>query len=327
MLSRVAERVYWTGRYIERAESTARLLNAYTTQVMDLPLGGEQGWKQLVDITGSNELFERLHDCYDEPSTVEFLLAHTDNPSSILSSLAMMRENVRTTRDVLPTEAVGGSRTSSLLDSARERAAGRSPAEPFRLPKTVVFRCQQLTGLLAGTMSQDAAYGFVRIGGNLERADMTTRVVDSAVFVLMPRKEAPGEYDSILWVNVLKSLSAYQMYRQHVRNRVVADEVVRFLLTDLFFPRSVAHTLSQSEACIATLPRNAAPLASLARVRARIDDADIGRASLDDLHRLIDEVQSDLADVSEQIQATWFTLERTEPVQPTATQSQFQKQA
>jgi hypothetical protein len=62
-------------------------------------------------------------------------------------------------------------------------------------------------------------------------------------------------------------------------------------------------------------------------VRARIDGADIGRASLDDLHRLIDEVQSDLADVNEQIQATWFTLERTEPVQTTAAQSQFQKQA
>jgi uncharacterized alpha-E superfamily protein len=112
-----------------------------------------------------------------------------------------------------------------------------------------------------------------------------------------------------------------------VRNRVVADEVVRFLLTDLYFPRSVAHTLSQSEACISALPRHALPLKSLVRVRARIDDADIGRATLDDLHRLIDEVQTDLADVNDQIQATWFTLERTAPVQTTATQSQFQKQA
>jgi uncharacterized alpha-E superfamily protein len=326
MLSRVAERVYWTGRYIERAESTARLLNAYTTQVMDLPPAAEPGWKHIVDITGSNTLFERLHDCYDEPSTVEFLLAHADNPSSVLSSLAMMRENVRTTRDVLPTEAWAHANELYLYARANaQQSIGRR--NRFAFLKTVVFRCQQLTGLLAGTMSQDAAYGFVRLGGNLERADMTTRVVDSAVFILMPRKEAPTEYDSILWVNVLKSLSAYQMYRQHVRNRVVADEVVRFLLTDLYFPRSVAHTLAQSEACISALPRNALPLKSLARVRARVDDADIGRATLDDLHRLIDEVQSDLGDVNEQIQAAWFALERTAPAQASIPQIQFQKQA
>src|SRR5262245_52653245 len=105
MLSRVAERVYWTGRYVERAESTARLVKAYTTQVMDLPKGVEPGWKHLVDITGANAPFEERHGTYDERSTIDFLLADADNPGSILSALAMARENVRTTRDILPTEA------------------------------------------------------------------------------------------------------------------------------------------------------------------------------------------------------------------------------
>jgi uncharacterized alpha-E superfamily protein len=105
MLSRVAERVYWMGRYVERAESTARLVNAYTTQVMDLPIGVEAGWKHLVDITGTNRLFDERYTCYDERSTIGFLVADPDHAGSIMSSLAMAREDVRTTRDVLPTEA------------------------------------------------------------------------------------------------------------------------------------------------------------------------------------------------------------------------------
>ena len=105
MLSRVAERVYWMGRYVERAESTARLVNSYTTQVMDLPIGVEPGWKQLVDIVGTNRLFDERYTHYDERSTIGFLVADPDHTGSIMSSIAMVRENVRTSRDVLPTEA------------------------------------------------------------------------------------------------------------------------------------------------------------------------------------------------------------------------------
>jgi uncharacterized alpha-E superfamily protein len=308
MLSRVADRVYWIGRYFERAESGARLVNAYTNQVMDLPKGVEPGWKHLVDITGANALFDELHPRYDERNTVEFLLADASHPGSIMTSLAMGRENVRTTRDVLPTEAWEYASEFYLYGKANVQfAIGRK--HRFSFLKNVILRCQQLSGLLAGTMSQDAAYAFVRAGQTLERADMTTRIVDSAVFILMPRRDTPGEYDSILWVNVLRSLSAYQMYRQHVRDRVVADEVVRFLLTDPHFPRSVIHALAASQACFEALPRNAGPLRSLLRVKARVTNAQIGHMSLDALHQLIDDVQSDLNDVHEQIQATWIRLE------------------
>jgi len=309
MLSRVAERVYWMGRYVERAESTARLVNAYTHQVMDLPRGVEPGWKHLVDITGSNVLFEAASAAYEERSTVSFLVADRENPGSILSSVARVRENIRTTRDVLPTEAWEYANELYLFAKGNaERAIGR--AQRFSVLKSIVSRCQQLEGLFAGTMSHDVAYEFVTLGRNLERADMTTRIVDSAEFLLMPRRSAPGEYDTILWMNVLRSLSGYQMYRQHVRNKVEADEVVRFLLYDRHFPRAVCHALAESERGLGTLPRNADALRSLARVQTRIHDAPIGDMGLDDLHRLIDEVQADLADVHERIRTTWFGVER-----------------
>jgi len=322
MLSRVAERVYWMGRYVERAESSARLLNAYTNQVMDLPRGVEPGWKHLVDITGANELFEAAAPGYDERGTVNFLVAERENPGSILSAVEMARENVRTTRDVLPTEAWEYANELYLFTKANaERCVARG--QRFSVLKTIVARCQQLEGLFAGTMSHGTTYEFVALGRNLERADMTTRIVDSAVFLLMPRRATPGAYDTILWMNVLRSLSAYQMYRQHVRNRVEADEVLRFLLRDRRFPRAVGAALAEIERGLGTLPRHGEALRSLARVRARVDDAPIGDMGLADLHRLIDEVQGDLGELHDRIHATWFSVERQVQRQ---SQSQTQSQ-
>jgi uncharacterized alpha-E superfamily protein len=221
----------------------------------------------------------------------------------------MARENVRTTRDVLPTEAGEYANELYLFAKANaERCVARG--QRFSVLKTIVARCQQLEGLLAGTMSHGTTFEFVALGRNLERADMTTRIVDSAVFLLMPRRATPGAYDTILWMIVLRSLSGYQMYRQHVRNRVEADEVVRFLLRDRHFPRAVGAALAEVERGLGTLPRNGEALRSLARVRARVDEAPIGEMGLDDLHRLIDEVQGDLGEVHDRIHATWFSGER-----------------
>jgi len=317
MLSRVAERVYWVGRYIERAESTARLINAYTNQILDMPKDFDPGWKSLVDIVGADELFEGHYQNIDERNVAKFLLLDNFNPSSITTALSLARENVRTTRDVLPTEAA--EHMNELYLYARnngQHALARK--NRFYFLKNIIFRCQQLTGMLAGTMSNDAAYDFVKIGRNLERADMTTRIVDSAVFLLLPRREAPAQFDSIFWVNVLKSLSAYQMYRQHVRNRVVGDSVIAYLLKDLAFPRAVAHTIAEAEGALAHLPRNDAALRSTARMRRRINDVDPPKLSLDEMHSLIDEFQGLLSEVHEQICATWFRIEQA----PSQLQSQ-----
>ncbi len=137
MLSRVAERVYWMGRYVERAESTARLVNAYTSQMMDLPRGAEPGWKHLVDIMGSTELFEARATGYDERATVGFLVADAANPGSILTSIAQARENVRTSRDVVPTEA--WEYTNELFLYARANADGTITRGPrFSVLKQIV---------------------------------------------------------------------------------------------------------------------------------------------------------------------------------------------
>ncbi len=308
MLSRVAERVYWMGRYLERAENAARLVNTYATDVMDLPRSLGTGWHSLADITGASGLFTGHYQNYDERNVVKFLLADTFNPGSVLASLKMARENVRTTRELLPTET--WEHTNRLYLYVKDNVhSSLSRKHRFAFLNNVIFRCQQISGLLAGTMSYDAAYEFVRLGVNLERTDMTTRIVDSAVTLLMPRKNEPSDYDNLLWVNVLKSLSAYQMYRQHVYTRVTGDEVVRFLLQDGRFPRSAAHAVSEAASCLNSLPRGETPLLRISRLQRRVKEADPMAMSLEELHDFIDNLQTGVNEVHAQIAATWFLVD------------------
>jgi uncharacterized alpha-E superfamily protein len=312
MLSRVAERIYWIARYIERAENSARLVNAYTHQMLDLPSGVEPGWRQLVDIIGDAPAFDEHYLSYDEHNTVSFLVADDFSPSSIFTSVSMARENMRTTRELLPTEA--WHHCNELYLQVRNHAHEGIPRRGrHAFLKDVIFRCQQLTGLLAGTMSHDTAYDLVRLGRNLERADMTTRIIDSAIFILMPRHREPGQYDNLLWINVLKSSSGDQMYRQHVRSRVEGAAVVKFLLQDRYFPRSVARAVAEAEFSIHHLPRNKAPLLRILELRERLLMAAVDDMSLEDMHAFIDKLQLALNLVHNEIFRTWFQIHHPAP--------------
>ena len=311
MLSRVAERVYWIARYIERAENSARLVNAYTHQMLDLPHSVEPGWRQLVDIIGGRSSFEEHYREYNENNTVSFLVADDFSPSSILTSVSLARENLRTTRELLPTEA--WQHCNELYLQVRNHAhEGISRRGRHTFLKDVIFRCQQLTGLLAGTMSHDVAYDLMRLGRNLERADMKTRIVDSAISILMPRLSDPGQYDNLLWINVLKSTSGDQMYRQHVRSRVEGTAVVKFLLQDRYFPRSVARAVAEAEFSIHHLPRNETPLLRVLELRERLFMTNIDEMSLEDMHGHIDKLQLALNLVHNEIFRTWFQVQHPE---------------
>ena len=175
-------------RYIERAENTARLVNTYHFLLLDLPRGTRVGWDILPVITGGYNQFSERYQRHDERNTVKFLLADSNNPSSLINSIAFARENCRTSREVLPGHAWEQLNELKLYADARIGDAlprrGR-----FSILTEIIHRCQQLTGLLAGTMTHDHAYDFIRIGRNLERADMTTRIIDVAAATLLNRRE------------------------------------------------------------------------------------------------------------------------------------------
>ncbi len=305
MLSRVAERMYWAGRYLERAENTARLVNTYASLLLDLPEEAGVGWPSLVQIVAAEDAFASRKSGTAEKDVLEFLLADADNPGSIASSLAFARENFRTSRDVVPRE--GWECVNELyLMGQRDlpRAVGRR--HRFETLADCVSRCQQIAGLLSGTMSHGDAYRFLRMGNYLERADMTSRVVDVGAATLARGDAKLERYENTLWMTVLRSLSAYQMYRQYVRRRIAADDVVGFLLADGDFPRAVAHALGALGRCLEAIAGGEAPLGVLEELRGRITTNHRSHMSGAELHDYIDQLQQGFGNVHTAIAAEWF---------------------
>lgn len=305
MLSRVAERLYWMARYIERTENTARLLNAYHLLMLDLPKGVGLSWSQLVAISGGHEDFAVRYRSANERNTLAFLLSDRENSSSIIASVTLARENVRTTRDIVPSE--GFERVNELLMLVRRRLASRNSRQTlYDFLSQIVQRCQGITGLLAGTMSHDAAYQFVRLGRNLERADMTTRILDVGSATLIASDAELKRLENRLWTWLLRALSAHQMYRQAVRRQVTGAVAAGYLLHDTLFPRAVLHTLGEIRACLKALPRSATAVRALAQAERRVRDTDFHAVFPDTFHAFIDDIQLDLSSIHERIQRTWF---------------------
>jgi len=311
MLSRVAERVYWLARYIERAENTARMVMSFNLVSLDMPKTVTLSWKGLVAVTGTDDIFDEHYQRDDERNCVKFLMADHYNPSSIFSSLKSARENVRTTRDLVPSEA--WEIVNELYLFAHDNMdAGIGKRGRYQFLSEIVQRCQTLTGLLAGCMSHDPAYDFIRLGRNLERADMTSRQIDiGAIRFLKKSTDDPSPYDGLLWTSILRSQSGFQMYRQHVKRRINGVDVVRFLLQDIPFPRAVAHALRYVQEALERLPRNEVPLRLVMQARRHALGADVDQLiSEDRLHDFIDTLQLDIAEIHEAIVDTWFSLDK-----------------
>lgn len=313
MLSRVAERLYWMARYIERAENTARLVSVYSMLLLDLPRGVGIHWRQLVEIYGGNELFYSRYRSDGESNILKFIAADTGNPGSLLATLAMARENVRTTRDQIPSEAWQA--INELYLFGRRRL----PAPTFRknlhrILSEIIARCQRTTGVLSGAMSHGPGYQFVRIGRNIERADMTSRIVDVGSTTLIAEGDERKILANRLWMNVLNALSAHQMYRQYVRRRIRRGDVIRYLMEDADFPRSVSHSLLQLQECLGQLPNQKKPEQAIARLRKSIMKQEFEDLAGDSLHKFIDHLQEDLAGIHQIIARTWFVTEVDEKV-------------
>jgi len=303
MLSRVAERMYWFGRYLERVENTARLINVNTNLIMDLPKV-KHIWESLIEITGTRDAFDPRFSRIDERNVMKFLL--DDELSSIKAAILGARENARTTREIMPSESWVLINELSIYMN-KHKTKGINRAGRHELLDEIIGICNQITGYLEGTMSADTPYHFIKIGRNLERADMTTRIVDVGCLNLMNPELEIGQYENILWMSVLTSLNAYQMYRQQVQDTVNGEDVVDFLLKNRQFPRGVAHCLAEVAAACQSLPRNDNALRSITHAQRTIDQNDvIALLNNEKLHGFIDDVQLDLSDINGELTTTWF---------------------
>ena len=308
MLSRVAERLYWFARYVERTENTARLLLVQHHLVLDLPTGVRPGWSLLIDVLGASDTFKAVQGRATEKNVVSFVFGNRDNPGSIISSLLSARENMRTTREVMPKEV--WERVNSLyLSVSRRRKQDLPRSKRHQVLNDIIQRCQQINGMLAGDMIHEEGYNFMVIGRNLERADMTTRIIDVGSARLLGADEENMPYRGALWVGVLKSLSAYQMYRQTVRRNVKPEDVLPFLLLSRTFPRALVYVLKEIDSSIRTLPRNGGALQAVQEVNELLSSAEMAQLRGAALHEFIDLVQLRLEVVHETIYTIWFAPE------------------
>jgi uncharacterized alpha-E superfamily protein len=304
LLSRVAERIYWSARYLERAETTSRLARVYGNLLLDLPRAAGLKWDLLIQITGCAALYRELHPAPGPDTAQRFFVADRNNPSSVRASLAQARESIRTTRDIVPSEA-WRSVNELCMYVSQELDADTSQRRRYEIHSTVVEGCQQISGMLADTMSHDSGYQFFRIGRALERADMTTRIIDVAAATLLNREDL-ARFDNTLWMAVLQSLSAYQMYRQRIRRRINAPDVIEYLLKDEQFPRAFSFSLRELGSALALLPRNTAPLKKLGALRRMLAQLPAGKLDIAELHQWVDDAQLALGELHELIHRTWF---------------------
>ena len=304
LLARTADRLYWGARYVERAEDTARIVRAYHELVVDYPSDELLRWDPLAAIHGATVEFEHpAEDPAGERAVLRLLLEDRQNPSSIASSVTAARANLRTTREVLPREAwMAVNQLAQYVDSTASAAVERQLRDRFLI--RVVEISRRLDGVLESTMTRANPFRMLRLGRLVERADMTTRVLGvAAAGILQAGRAADGGHlnEEVRWMNVLRSVSALQMYQRRVRGPIDAVTAVRFLLNYGAFPRSVQGCLDEIRTVLLALPGPQPVLAVLDEAQAALAQVDLDEAEPVGLDSAMDRLQCAIASVDSAI--------------------------
>ncbi|MDC6167622.1 alpha-E domain-containing protein [Paucibacter sp. XJ19-41] len=245
MLSRTADHLFWLARYMERAENTARMLdvNYQTSLLPQSPEVAEQGWRALLSISELTQDYLDRYGEIDAKRVKDFIVRDERNPSSIISCLRAARENARAVRGALTTEA-WETTNQTWLEFKRLIADGLLLRDPSALFEWVKFRSHLSRGVTVGTMLQDEAFNFLRIGSFLERADNTARLLD-VKFQAPEGGAGSSAYDFYHWSAILRSVSAFEIYRKVYSNVIQPEKVAELLILRSNMPRSLAHCLSR----------------------------------------------------------------------------------
>ena len=330
MLSRVADSIYWLNRYIERAENVARFIDVNLHLMLDLPAGTTEQWAPLVDTTGDEELFQERYGKATRENVVAFLTFDMDNPNSIYACLRAARDNARSVREIISSEMWEQVNTFYLM--VRDAVAqGRVMAEPHAFFTEVKMASHLFVGITDVTLSHNEGWHFGRLGCLLERADKTSRILDVKYYLLLPHVHDVGTaVDDIQWSAVLRSASAFEMYRKRF-GRLRPDRVADFLMLDREFPRAMHYCLMQAEESLHAI--SGSPLGTfqnlaeqrLGRLRSELDYAQIDEIIASGLHEFLDAFQAKLNHVGSAIFETFVALRPVVEVAPLVQSSQLMR--
>jgi len=252
MLSRIAESLYWMSRYLERVDSTARLVDINLLYLIEAEsaLSEATEWRPLLAICGHEEAYARLYGTSEITSAraIHFMTVERRNPGSIRTSLRLARENARVVRDRISKEMWESVNELWLRSEARlERPLA---ADYYRLLRDEVGRFH---GQTSSTMMRGESFGFYLLGFFLERADMTARIVDVKYHLLLPDLSLVGSaLDYYQWAALLKSLSGFEPYRRK-HHQLEPIDVAEFVILDPDFPRSLRFCIDRMEQAVASI--------------------------------------------------------------------------
>ena len=249
MLSRTADHLFWMARYTERAENTARMLDVnYQTSLLPQSAGvARVGWQGLLSISELLPAYNEKHGDIAQNDVMEFMVKDEENPSSISSCRRAGRENARAVRGSLTTEA-WETQNQTWLEAKRMLRDGEFERDPSQFFDWVKFRSHLSRGVVLGTMLQDEAFYFLRLGTFLERADNTARLLDVKFHAV--QRDFHGvvsgrepEADFYHWSAILRSVSAFEIYRKVYRDVIKPERVADLLILRADMPRSLHASL------------------------------------------------------------------------------------
>ncbi len=306
MLGKTAGGLYWMFRSLERAENTARLIEAGFRIALTRSTNAESEWKSVITTSATSVAYEARHDSYDAAQVINFLLRDKSNINSVYSVYKSARDNARLVRTALTTEVWAAvNETWMLLVEVL-----KDPIRETDLPEVLATIRQQsalVRGALHGTMLRNDIYNFCRLGTFVERMDNTARIIDVKYYALLPAPSFVGSrIDNVQWETILRSVSAHRSFRWAVEDDFAAPAIANFLILDGRMPRSLAFCCSQLRDNLDELAKDYGQRSeSNAKVESlmdRLKDRTIESIFEEGLHEVLTSILGDIAALGLQIE-------------------------
>lgn len=306
MLGKTAGGLYWMFRGLERAENTARLIEAGFRIALTRSVDPESEWKSVIVTAAQQIPFEAKYKSYDSASVVDFLLRDPGNPSSVYTIIKQARDNARLTRTALTREVWAAVNETWMLMDELVGAKIADSDLPMVLD-TIRQQSALVRGALHGTMLRNDIYDFCRLGTFVERADNTARIIDVKYHTLLPAPSFVGSrMDNVQWEMILRSVSAHRSFRWAVDGEYNAPNIANFLILDRRMPRSLAFCAGQLVENLEYLAdeyRDDSPSLKLAQaLNARLKDRTIGSIFDEGLHEFLVSAISAAAELGQRIE-------------------------
>ena len=302
MLSRTADHLYWMSRYTERAENTARMLDV-NYQMSLLPQSAEvaeQAWRSLLEISELTAAFDASYVLMSPRDVIHFMVSDMNNPSSIMRCLQAARENARAVRGSMTTE-LWETINTTWLEAQKKMRDGMLDSAPSEFFEWVKFRSHQTRGVQHGTMVRDEVFYFIRLGTFLERADNTARLLDVKSLTAENMREQGHDSvdDFYYWAAILRSVSAFEIYRKVYRDVITPERVADLLILRSDMPRSLSACVGEVVELLGKI-KNSQSSKTITQARnllAQLRDAHIGEILDQGLHAFLTDFLSRINDV------------------------------